>query len=174
MRAGVCHKGTARVAVRILAMVLAGAAGVLAQTSPDWRKIGGSGVDLMLASPATGPVDRVWYSADGSVLYAHTITGATYQTEDFEKWRPAVSPPEAPPMVRVPAVRLPEQGAVVVAASLNTARIWAMGRQLSRSDDGGRSWTNLTAYKSQSVVGPGQRSVAISPRDPDQITIAND
>ena len=158
----------------MLVLGLAGVIGLAAQNPPDWRKIGSSGVDLALASPATGAVDRVWYSSDGSVLYARTVSGRIFQTDDFESWKPSVNPPEPPPMMRAPAVRLPEPGAFVVAASPNAARIWAMGRQLSRSEDGGRSWTNLTAYKAQSVVGAGQRSVAIAPNDPDQITIAND
>jgi uncharacterized protein (TIGR03437 family) len=147
--------------------------GVLAQTSPDWRKIGGAGVDLMLASPATGPVEHVWYSIDGSVLYARTSSGKVFQTEDFENWKAAINPPDPPSLLRASAVRLPEPGALIVTASNSRSRIWAMGQQLSRSDDGGRSWTNLTAYKSQSVVGPGQRSVAVSPTDADQIAIAN-
>ena len=128
----------------------------------------------MLSSPATGPVSRVWYSADGSVLYARTFENRTFQTEDFETWKPAVNPPDAVGMARAPAVRLPEPGAMVSAAANNPARIFALGRQLSRSDDGGRSWTNLTAFKAQSVIGPGQRSVAVSPVDADQIVVAND
>jgi uncharacterized protein (TIGR03437 family) len=127
----------------------------------------------MLASPATGPVDRVWYSAEGSILYARTLSGKVFQTEDFENWKAAINPPDPPPLLRASAVRLPEPGAQIVSASYNQSRIWAMGRQLSRSDDGGRSWTNLTAYKSQSVVGQGQHSVAVSPSDPDQIAVAN-
>lgn len=127
----------------------------------------------MLASPATGPVERVWYSSTGSILYARTAYG-TFQTEDFENWVPALNPPDPPAVIRSTPVRFPEPGALVVAAIANPARLWGLGRQLSRSDDGGRSWVNLTAYRSQSVVGPGQRSVAVSPADPDQITVAND
>lgn len=174
MELGVCHKGTVPVPVRIVTLGLALAFGVLGQSLPDWRHIGGTGIDLMLASPATGPVERVWYSANGTVLYARTAGLKTFQTEDFENWTPAVNPPDPPLMVRATPVRLPEPGALTVSASFNSTRIWALGRQLSRSDDGGRSWINLTAYKAQSVVGPGQRSVAISPADPDQVTVAND
>ena len=169
-----CHKGTARATFRITFLALAGLGVVLAQNPPDWRKIGGTGVDLMLSSPASGPVDRVWYSADGSVLYARTSAGRVFQTDDFENWKPALNPPDPPPLARAAAVRLPEPGAQVVTVSDTAARIWALGRQLSRSDDGGRSWANLTAYRSLSVVGPGQRSVAISPSDADQIVLAND
>lgn len=174
MELGVCHKGTACVSVRIGALALAAASGVLGQSGPDWRHIGSSAVDLMLSSPATGPVSRVWYSPDGAILYARSFANKTFQTEDFETWKPAVNPPDAVGMPRAAAVRLPEPGAMVIAASNNSARIFALGRQLSRSDDGGRSWTNLTAFKAQSVIGPGQRSVAVSPVDADQIAVAND
>ncbi|HEV2447537.1 MAG TPA: hypothetical protein VGS58_16515, partial [Candidatus Sulfopaludibacter sp.] len=131
-------------------------------------------MDLMLSSPATGPMEHVWYSEDGSVLYARTFTGRVFQTGDFETWEPAANPPAPPPMQRASAVRLPEPGAEIFTASNNPSRLWARGRQLSRSDDGGRSWVDLTAYRSQSVVGPGQRSVAVSPSDADQIVVAND
>ena len=46
--------------------------------------------------------------------------------------------------------------------------------QLYRSDDGGRSWANLTAFQTESVIGGGQHDVAVSPGDPDQIVVAND
>jgi uncharacterized protein (TIGR03437 family) len=174
MGLGVCHKGTGCVPLRAALLALAGWGVVLGQTAPDWRKIGTEGVDLMLSSPATGPVERVWYSADGSLLYARTLAGKVFQTGDFENWKPAANAPAPPPVWRAATVRLPEPGAQVIAVSSNATRIWGMGRQLSRSDDGGRSWTNLTAYGAQSVIGPGQRSIAVSPADPDQISIAND
>lgn len=174
MELGVGQKGTGGVPLRVALLALAGWGIVLAQSGPDWRKIGTAGVDLMLSSPATGPVDRVWYSADGSLLYARTLTGKVFQTGDFENWKPAVNAPAPPPLWRAGAVRLPEAGAQVIAVSDNATRIWALGRQLSSSDDGGRSWTNLTAYGAQSVIGPGQRSVAVSPANPDQIAVAND
>ena len=131
-------------------------------------------MDLNLASPATGAMQEVWFSADGSTLYARTAAGKVYATADFDTWRPAVDAPEPPePGTPVPVVRLPEPGARVVVAFPYSYQ-FAIGRHLSRSDDGGYSWTNLTAYKAQSVVGFGQRSVAVSPTNPDQIALAND
>ena len=68
----VCHKGTVRPAV----LWSPGARGTaFAQTAPDWRKVGGSAVDLALAAPATGPVDQVWFSPGGSALLARTRSG---------------------------------------------------------------------------------------------------
>jgi len=136
-----------------------------------WRHVGGSAVELTLASPATGPVERVWYSPNGSTLYAHTRSGRIFETTDFEVWTPSAVAVE-PPLPAAPAVeRLPEAGARVVPAGFG--RVYALGRQLFRSDDGGRTWANLTAFKTFSVIGDGQTSVAASDTNPDQIVAAN-
>jgi uncharacterized protein (TIGR03437 family) len=157
-------------------MVLATALAAVAQVRPPaWRKVGSTAVDLNLASPATGAMRQVWYSPDGSTLYARTASDLVYATTDFDTWRHVTDAPEPPERrTPIPVVRLPEPGATLAAASPNTYQVFALGRNLSRSDDGGHSWTNLTAYKSQSVVGFGQRSVAVSPGDPDQVVVAND
>src|SRR6185503_11242929 len=110
---------------------------------PDWRKIGSSAVELLFAAPATGPVDRVWFSESGSTLFARTRSGNILQTADFETWVPVDIAPAQPQMFPAAASRLPEPGARVVAASQNADRMYALGRQLFRSDDGGRSWVNL-------------------------------
>ena len=120
----------------------------------------------------------VWYSADGSRLYARTRAGRVFETNDFESWtvvqgvsEPAGGPADLP----APAVdRLPESGARLAVSPVAPGRVYALGNQLYRSDDGGRSWSNLTAFHSQSIIGPGQRSVAVSPSDPDQLAVAND
>jgi len=145
-----------------------------AQQSPDWRKIGGQAVQLALASPATGSVDRVWYSADGAVLYARTTSGKTFQTSDFDTWLPSgdVAPPE--PLQPAGVVRSPESGAVrFLADAANPYRTYALGRQLSRSDDGGRSWSNLTSFHGTSIIGPGPRDLAVSRANSDQLVVAN-
>jgi uncharacterized protein (TIGR03437 family) len=170
----VCHKGTVRVSVLILALVLATGSSAWAQQSPDWRKIGGEAFETSLASPATGPMDRVWYSPDGSILYGRTNSGLTFQTSDFENWTPAdvQPPPEQAPASAI--VRAPEAtGVRFIAASSTPYRTYALGRYLSRSDDGGRSWANLTAYRGISVIGTWQRDVAVSPVNSDQLVVAN-
>src|SRR5215472_15440167 len=106
MDLSVCHKGTGRLSVRLLTLALAGAIGLVGQSSPDWRKIGGAGVDLRLASPATGGVNRVWYSADGTLLFARTFSGKIFQTRDFDNWAPAENAPTPSPVVRADAARL--------------------------------------------------------------------
>jgi uncharacterized protein (TIGR03437 family) len=136
--------------------------------------IGSSAVELLLASPAGGPVDRVWFSGNGSLLFARTRDGRIFQSSDFETWSPTAESPEPPQTIAAGAARLPEPGSRVVTDALASSRIYALGHQLFRSEDGGQSWLNLTAYRSAMVVGPGQRSLAISPVDRDHIVVAND
>jgi uncharacterized protein (TIGR03437 family) len=147
-------------------------AGLAPAQTTNWRRVGNSAVDLLLASPATGPVAKVWFSDSGGTLYARTRSGKVFETSDYEVWLPGLNVVE-PAMQPAPqVVRTPENGARLVASAFG--RVYAVGRQLFRSDDGGRSWANLTAFKTQSVIGLGQRSVAISPANQDQIAVAND
>ena len=143
-----------------------------AQTAVEWRRVGSPSMELGLASPATGPVASVWYSSDGSRLYAKTQSDHVFETNDFEDWTPVqgvAEPVDAP----APAVdHLPEPGAKLVSAG-PAGRVYALGTQLYSSDDGGRSWSNLTAYRNQAIIGPSQRGVAVSPSDADQLTVAN-
>ena len=162
-----CHKRTFRQAVLLLAAVTAAA-----QSTPDWRKVGGPAVELSLASPATGPVDQVWFTASGA-LVVRTHSGKFFQTQDFDTWTPVADVSDAAPPAIAPAVRIPEAGASVVDPPGSTSRIYALGRHLYRSEDNGRTWENLTAYKSGDVIGGGQRSLAVSPTDPDQLVVAN-
>jgi uncharacterized protein (TIGR03437 family) len=163
-----------RVPIRLVGLVLAGVFLAAAQTQPNWRKVGGSSVDLMLASPATGPVERVWYSPDGSLLFARTLSGKVFETADFETWAAVAEGAETNVLIPATAARLPEPGARVFSTAANPSKMYSLGQHLLRSEDGGHSWTNLTAYKSESVVGFGQHSLAISPADPNQLAVAND
>lgn len=155
-------------------LALAVTAVAAGQSAPDWRHVGGTAVEMSLAAPATGPVRDVWFSAAGNVLLARTTSGKIFQTQDFESWTAADPAAEPPQPIPATAARMPESGAVIIQAPRNPARIYALGQQLSRSDDGGRSWQNLTAYRSGSVIGTGQHSLAISPSDADQLVVAND
>lgn len=164
-----CHKATKRVP----ALVLVLAALAAAQTAPAWRRVGGASVDLSLASPATGPADRVWFSPAG-VLFARAISGKIFQTADFEIWAPASAETEVPAAIPATAVRAPESGAQIVSVAGDRSSIFGLGRHVSRSQDGGHTWISLTGYHGRSVIGVAQHSVAVSPTDPNQIVVAND
>lgn len=140
---------------------------------PDWRRIGNSVIDLALASPASGPVDRVWFSGDGSALYVRTRSGRVLETGDQENWVPSTAtavPPEEDPPAGLP----PEAGSKVRSQPLNSLRLYALGRQVYRSDDGGLSWANLTAYRQESIIGSGMRDLAVSPRNAEEVVVANE
>jgi uncharacterized protein (TIGR03437 family) len=115
-------------------------------------------------------VERVWFGADGKLL-ARTRSGRVFETADFEIWTASPNVAEPPPMLEPQVANKPEPGARVVAG--NFGRMYALGRNLFRSDDSGLTWANLTAYKTDSVIGFGQHSVALG-GNPDQIVVAND
>ena len=59
------HLATTRCNLALLASVLCVSSSP-AQTVLEWRRIGNSAVEMALPSVATGPVDRVWFSAGGT------------------------------------------------------------------------------------------------------------
>lgn len=160
----VCRSAT----VLIFAAISVGV--TLAQSPPalDWRRVGNTVVDLSLASPAGGPVDRVWYSSDGQRVFARTASGRIWQTSDFESWQAAadVEPPERKLESGAP------DGAVAIANGLRASRLYAAGRFAYRSDDGGLNWTNLTRNGGTSIIGGALRDAATSPRNPDEVIVA--
>ncbi len=177
-----CHKETLRDTVRAITLVLALACLGSAQSpsqspaqSPAWRKVGSSAVDLLLASPATGAVDHVWFSPNGGTLYARTRSGKVFETSDYEVWQSSATTAEPLPQTAPALARIPEAGAHVTGGGFG--RVFALGNQLYRSTDGGITWNNLTAFKTDSVIGLGQRSVAVPPPGStlnlDQLVVAN-
>src|SRR5690348_11167103 len=148
-----CRLDTGRQVRWLLIVNLLAGALALGQTPSepprlDWRKVGSSSIDLMLASPATGPVDQVWFSQDG-----RTHSGKVLETADFENWAQAVTPaPRPEPSAGIAAARLPAANVVLRASPADTRRIYALASQVYVSADGGHNWTNLTAFKDESVI----------------------
>jgi uncharacterized protein (TIGR03437 family) len=142
---------------------------------PDWRKIGSSIADLGLASGAGGPVDRVWFSEDGGSVFLRVRDGRVFQSSDQENWKPRVdveTPPEEDPAVNL-AVSMPESTGRIFRARSSPSQLYGIGRDVYRSDDGGRHWSNLTRFRRESVIGEGLTDLAVSPRDPREIVAAN-
>ena len=172
-----CQLDTSRAVRKWLVACFVTGAVALGQTASesarlDWRKIGSSSIELGLAAPATGPVDNVWFSPDGRMLYARTHSGKTFETVDFENWTASVAP-AARPDFSGSAQRLPAPNAILRASSSDFRRLYALADHVYESEDGGRNWTNLTAYKDQSVIGAGQHDLAASPLDSNQLAVAN-
>jgi uncharacterized protein (TIGR03437 family) len=132
-------------------------------------------VDLALAAPATGPVSRVWFTSDGSRLYALTDSGRTFESTDLETWAAVANTMPVPDLPAATDLRTPEAGARLFPHPRDSRRVYAQGdRHLYRSDDGGASWTNITAFGESSVIGGRQRDIAVSPANPDLLIVAND
>lgn len=169
----VCHLNP----VRWTLLVLSAAAGFAqiaeAQTDLAWRKLGTTAVETGLAGAAGGPVRQVWFSEDGTQLFAHTTRGLSFVTTDFETWTAA--PPDAAhwemPLQRSPA-KLPE--AQMSLREGGGGRLYAFGRQVYASQDDGRTWIDLTSFNGRSIIGEGPRDVSVSPRDPLSIAVGND
>jgi uncharacterized protein (TIGR03437 family) len=160
-------------ALALLACVSAAWAQDPGAVRPDWRHFGNTAIEVALASPATGAAERVWYSADGSRLYVRTVDGTVFETADFEKWQPssAVTPAADPD---APAASTPYGARGVRAAPADGRRLYAYGEQVLRADDGGRAWANVTAFGGRSIIGGGMRDLAVSPRDSEEVVVANE
>ena len=153
------------------AWILTATVSLFAQTpakpATTWRAIGNTLIDRSLAGLATGPVDRVWYSADGSQLQIRTASGKIFATSDFETWRPSSGTPPAPasPVLS----RLPEADAQTRAG---TSRLYAFGKFVYASENGA-NWNNLTAYRNTSIIGTGLRDLAVSPVNDEEASVAS-
>jgi uncharacterized protein (TIGR03437 family) len=169
-----CRSATVRVILRVVVPALAAthAWGQSRVETPalEWRHIGNSAVELGLASVATGPVARVWYSNSGDRLLAATSTGRSFTTTDFEQWRAAAETPAV--AFAAAAAHLPEPGAQVREAAGHPGRLYGFRHNVWRSDDGGLHWTNLTEARSGSVIGADIADLAVSPVDADEIAVA--
>src|ERR1700734_2036516 len=142
-------------------------------TAAGWRHIGNSAMALALPSLATGAVDRVWYSPDGSSLFARTASGRLFETSDFEQWRVVTDAKVTPPAEEEPPVPTAPESNFKLASGGTAGRLYGVALDAYRSDDGGQSWINLTSYKGTSLLGPGLASGAVSPSDPDDVTVAS-
>lgn len=163
---------TGRALIATVAATVLAAMGLSAQTTPDWRKIGNTLIDRSLAGLATGPVDRVWYSADGSQLFARTSSGRVFATSDFETWQAASAAAPAP-VARSVAATMPETGALVRAGRPNSPRLYSFAAFVYKSDNNGASWDNLTAYRNNSIIGGSLRDLAVSPSNDDEAVVAD-
>lgn len=159
--------------LRRLAVAALGTVAVLSAQNPDWRRAGTEVIDLKLASPASGRVDRVWYGAGGERLFARVQSGLVFETADFETWRIAAVAAQASEAAEG-AATLPEPGAQIRSAGMAAAaRLYAFGDAVYQSEDSGKSWRNVSHYQGESILGPGFADLAVSPRDPDDVTVAN-
>src|SRR6185436_1473222 len=112
-----CHRATggsapARMAAALILLALTAVAQTTPPDSirPNWRKIGSSTMELSLASPATGPVSRVWFSSGGA-LDVLTASGRIFESADMVTWAPAANPVDLPSPPPSLSLRSPVPGA---------------------------------------------------------------
>ncbi len=168
-----CRIATIGRGSRLAAAALLASLAAEAQTfHADWRRLGNTTVEASLASPAGGPVERVWYSSDGRQLFLRTASGNVFVTRDFETWDP-VTPAATPAEEDTPPVRsAPEAAARIRRAPHRPGLLYAVGRAVYRSEDAGASWANLTDYAGASILGGGFRDLAVSPENDQEIVVA--
>src|SRR6185437_1145446 len=129
-----CRISTIR-ALAFVAVILTATLANAQEARPEWRHFGSSALDAGLPSVATGAVDRVWYSADGSSLNILTHSQRQFVTNDFEQWRSGSgSIPDPGPAAA--NAHLPEPGLKIRRAATDAGRLYAFGAQVYRSDDG--------------------------------------
>ncbi len=105
----------------------------------------------------------VWYSEDGARLLVQTDNGRIFETADFETWKLNDSG-SLPPKSGTGGARLQSIG----------NRTFSLGaKNLYATDNGGRTWLNLTGFNNESVVGGGADTLAVSPKNPLEIVIGN-
>src|SRR5579864_541299 len=169
-----CRRATVRL-VGAAVLVVICAWSIQAQPATlDWRHIGNSAIELSMPSVATGPVDRVWYSEDGSILYARTASGRIFETTDFEQWKRVQDQSITPPVPVSPeAVTVPEAALKIRSRQGGSGRFYGVGQNAYRSDDAGVTWINLTAYKGASILGDGLADLEVSPHDSDEVVVAS-
>jgi uncharacterized protein (TIGR03437 family) len=148
-----------------------------------WQAVGSRTVDLQLAGPAGGAVSDVAFSADGSKLFALTARGQLWATSDLgETWSQVAGGAEA---LREAALSSPVNDlirpstvsahgrALLIRHPYDPRYTFALGKDLYRSSDEGRTWVNLTADGAGSIIGPNPKAIAFSPSNPDLLVVAN-
>ncbi|HFB99050.1 MAG TPA: hypothetical protein ENJ62_07910, partial [Bryobacterales bacterium] len=140
-----------------------------------WRTVGNTLIEAADAAPAGlagGPVAEVWYAPDARALYARTAAGRVFVTRDFERWRRAPEPVSKPDSPEAVFARLPEPGARPRTGPAGTGTVYAIGRSVYRSEDGGASWVDVASWRGRLLVGEPVFDLAVSPESEDEIAVA--
>ena len=157
--------------MRHAAFILAALFVLAGPSRAQWRRLGNAAVDLRLSGLTTGPMDRVQFRAADGRLFARATAGQWFSTVDFETWTLEAAEPAAGGLPAPIPDRVPEPAALLRASSARGV-LYAAGRDVWRSDDGGRSWTNLTRWRGRSLLGAASADLAVAPNDPASIAVA--
>lgn len=144
----------------------------LAQSPPvtTWRPVGNTLRLMGLPSPAGGPVERLWFSADGR-LHLLLADGRRFATRNWETWEASLEGAPAQSRERVRAASVFE-GQGLFALRSPSGSLYAAGEHLHRSRDEGRTWENLTEWQGSSLLGAPVRDLAPDPGDDQRVAVA--
>jgi uncharacterized protein (TIGR03437 family) len=138
-----------------------------------WTPFGNTLVLAGVAGSASGPVERVWRSADETV-YVFAEALGVHGTRDFASWTPddTASPPVQPD--RLGLRTAPHDAFQVHVHPLDPTLVYAIGAQVYRSLDGGRTFAGLTRYRGVSLLGEVLYDLSLNDSDPLDLLVASD
>lgn len=120
----------------------------------DWRQIGNSAIRHASGEVATGAVDRVWFTDRGTI--AVRAGRRSWEQVASGKW--IASDAAAPP----------------AGEQERFGRRYRVNLDAFRSEDGGKTWTNLTRHRGEPILGGLIKDIAVSPSDPEDIAVAGE
>jgi uncharacterized protein (TIGR03437 family) len=138
----------------------------------EWTPFGNTRLLAGVAGYASGPVSRVWRHADRSVSIA-LDDGSTYTTVDFLSWT-ASNVEIPPPAGTAPPPDAPRDAWLVLPHPTQPMVVYALGHQVYRSLDGGRSFAALSRFRGVSLLGESLRDLALNAQDPDDLLVASE
>lgn len=143
----------------------------------SWIPFGNQRVLSGVAGYASGPVQRVWRG--GSAIYIQIDSGEVYRFQqsnaDEESAWVAAPDVEAPPLPEhFSAPRPPAGASLIVSHPMQPTVVYALGSQVYRSLDGGRSFSGLTSYRGIALIGESLRDLALNPDDPEDLLVASE
>lgn len=160
--------GVSRTATFLLLAALATDAPAAQGQSWPWRRIGNTSLVAGQASTAGGPAERVWFGPS-AMLFAQLPDGRVYSLNGAGEWISAEG--ARAPEIQAAGSAAPEPDARVISAA---AVRYAGGRHVWRSDDGGVSWKNVTAWAGGTLLGGAVRDLAADPGNAERLAVAAD
>lgn len=137
-----------------------------------WAPFGNTNVLAGVAGSASGPVERVWF--EGGAPLVQLPDGEVYRFAEGSEWT-FVESPSVPPRPPDSPVRIRRADmSSILAHPMARQTVFAIGRQVYRSDDSGAQWTGLTRYRDVSILGDTLVDLALNPLDPDDLLVASD
>jgi uncharacterized protein (TIGR03437 family) len=143
----------------------------------EWQPIGSTTIKAETPDAATGPIKQVFRAGDEVVVIS--ASGAAFRRSG-EAWSKiessATKAQEVNDLVVTPIGKIPEADAKVFRHPAIPGRLFALGKNVHRSDDGGIHWSNVTGFSAANVSILGGRAFWMSFRleNPDDLLLASE